>query len=106
MCTSTPVALSTRRSEGRRKLLELAEDSVDDQAWIHALLDLLARAPEDRPRGGEHELARLAGEPLVAEQLVDRGEVAKLHAESVGTSSHRRAVTDPAARAATSSTAS
>ena len=91
---------------GTARAVELAEDAVDDRAWIRALLDLVARAPEDRPRGGEHELARLAGKPLVAEQLVDGGKVAELHAESVGTSSRTRAVTDPAARAPTSSTAS
>ena len=48
----------------------------------------------------DHELVRLGCEPLVAEQLVDGGQVAELHAESVGTSSRRSAVSEPAARAA------
>ena len=69
-------------------------------------LDLLARPLETRPRRGEDELARLGGQPLVAEQLVHRGQIAKLHAESVGTSSRSSAVSEPAAAAPTSSTVS
>ena len=102
----TPVAFSTRRSDGCRVRRELGEDRVDDRSRIRARLDLLPRPLERRPRGRQHELARLGREPLVAEQLVHRREVAELHAESVGTSSRRSAVSDPAADAPTSSTAS
>ena len=85
---------------------ELGENRVDDRSRIRTGLDLLPRPLERRPRGRQHELARLGGQPLVAEQLVHRREVAELHAESVGTSSRRSAVSDPAADAPTSSTAS
>jgi hypothetical protein len=43
---------------------------------------------------------------VVTEQRVDRGQIAELHTESVGTSSRRSAVSEPAARSPTSSTAS
>ncbi len=85
---------------------DLDENGVDDRSWIRAGLDLVPRLLENGPRGRQHELAGLGGEPLVAEQLVHGGQVAKLHAESVGTSSRRSAVSDPAADAPTASTAS
>ena len=69
------------------RTLELGEDGVDDSARIATRPDLRPRPLESRTGGREDELARLGGQPLVAEQLVNRGQIAKLHAESVGTSS-------------------
>ena len=85
---------------------DLGQYCVDDLSWIRPSLDALPRPLESRPCGRQHELARLGDESLVAEQLVHRRQVAELHAESVGTSSRRSAVSDPAADAPTSRTAS
>ncbi len=85
---------------------ELLESRIDERAGVAARPDLLARSLESRARRRQRELVRLRGQALVAQQLVDRGQIAELHAASVGTSSRSSAVSDAAALAPTSSTAS
>ena len=72
---------------------ELLEHEFGDRAGVRSRRDVHACPREDRPGGGDREVVRLGREPLVTEQLVDGGQVAQLHAESVGTSSRRSAVT-------------
>ena len=85
MCTITPVAFSTRRSAGRRAAASSLAEPRREVARIDAGADL-ARAPgrsrsaQRRPRAGSSARAR---------ELVDRGQIAQLHAgrlrrESVG----------------------
>ena len=91
-----------RRRPGAGKL---REHGFDQRPRSCPDLDLVPGAVEDGACRRDSELVWLDGQPLVPQQLVDRGQVAKFHTESVGTSSRRSAVNDPAARAPTSSTA-
>ena len=59
--------------------LELGERPVDEVSGVDACPDLLARALERRSSRIEHRRARLLRKPLVPEQLVHGGQVAKPH---------------------------
>ena len=76
MWISTPVALRTRRSAGRRARGELLGQPLTQVAGLAAGANLLARALEQRPRGRHGE--RIVHAP---HQLVHRGKIAKPHAD-------------------------
>ncbi len=63
--------------------LEPCERAQDEVAGVGAGPDLLASQLERSSRGLERGRARLAHETLVAEQLVDGGQVAKPHGNPV-----------------------
>ena len=75
---------------------ELAEDCVDERPRVAPRADVLSRPLEHGASRGHGRLVRLAGEALVGEQAVDRGEIAQRcrHGQS-----GRRAFYAPQARA-------
>ena len=81
--TITPVALSTRRSEGASSRSSSTRASGRDVTGIAAAGDRLARFLERGPRSRERERAWCGREALVREQSVDRREVAEIHGFSV-----------------------
>ena len=62
---------------------ELLQGAPGKVARVGAGPYLLTRARERSARGGDRERPRRGGEPLVAEQLVDRGEVPQAHVRRV-----------------------
>ena len=85
---------------------DLLGDELHQLTGIAAGADLPAGSVE-RCAGGLHgQSVRRRGETRVAQQFVDRRQLAQLHAESVGTSSRKSATSESAARAPTSSTCS
>ncbi len=85
---------------------DLLGDELRELTRIAAGADLLAGSIEHGARGLHGQPVRRRGETRVAQQLVDRRQLAQLHAESVGTSSRKSATSESAARAPTSSTCS
>ena len=80
--TTTPVALSTRRSRGRSERVQLGRDPRDEVAGLEARPDLLSRPLERRarPRRATSAPAVLVGERAPARrarQLVHRGKLAQ-----------------------------
>jgi hypothetical protein len=69
-----------RRPPSRR---ELGLDEGRDVARIAPATNRLPGAVERRPRAREDELARLAGEANVAQQLVHGGQIAQLHPAAI-----------------------
>jgi hypothetical protein len=72
-------AAEPRATAGRQH----GERQLDEVAGIRAGSDLLPGALERGARGGQRERARLGRQPLVAQELVDRGQVAESHTESI-----------------------
>ena len=72
-------AAQLRTPRGR----ELAQRPLDEVARIGARPDLLARPLERRPRRLDRVRVRLARQPLVAQELVHRREVAQPHGNPV-----------------------
>ncbi len=77
---------------------QLFEHAVDEGSRVAPAANLLARPVEDGPRGGNREVVRLSRQPLVCDEAVDGGKVAKRELAGHPGQCRRAAVT-PQARA-------
>ena len=84
VCTITPVALSdaAQARPPRRLRARRSARSTRSPGSSPAAISSRARASAARD-GGDGERVRLGGEARVAQQLVDRGQVAQLHVKSL-----------------------
>ncbi len=85
---------------------DLLRYELRELARILTGANLCARSVEHCAGGLDREPVRRRAETRVAQQLVHRGQLAQLHAESVGISSRKSATSEPAASAPTASTCS